>query len=140
MAANRTFTMIKPDAVESNHIGEIISQFEKENLHVAAIKMIKMTPDQAKEFYAEHKERPFYNDLVTFVTSGPVVLMVLQGDNAIAKNRDLMGATKNPAEGSLRHKFGKSITKNAVHGSDSVDSAKREISFFFQPSEIVNLK
>jgi nucleoside-diphosphate kinase len=135
----QTLSIIKPDAVRSNHIGEIITQFEKQQLCVGAIKMVKLSPEQAGEFYAEHKDRPFYSELVKFMTSGPIVVMVLEGKNAISKNREIMGATdpKKAAPGTLRATFAKSVTENSVHGSDSLESAKREISFFFKPNEIL---
>lgn len=139
LVAEQTLSIIKPDAVEANHIGEIIARFEKSGLHIAAIKMVKLTPEEAGKFYGVHEGKPFYNDLVAFVSSGPVVAMVLDGDNAIAKNREIMGAT-NPekaAAGTVRKDFAQSMTKNAVHGSDSPESAKTEIAFFFKPSEIV---
>jgi len=140
--AEQTLSIIKPDAVAKDHIGEIISRFEKNGLHVAALKMAKLNKDQAGEFYAEHKGRPFYADLVDFMTSGPVVIIALDGDNAIAKNRQLMGATdpKEAAAGTLRADFAESKSKNAVHGSDSLESATREVNFFFKPEEIVNSK
>lgn len=133
-----TLSIIKPDAVQGNHIGEIIQQFEANHLRVAGIKMVKLDSAKAGNFYAEHKERPFYPELVKFMTSGPVVVVVLEGDDAIAKNRALMGAT-NPAqasEGTLRRRFARTVSENAVHGSDSADSAKREIAFFFPPAEL----
>ncbi len=135
----QTLSIIKPDAVAGNHIGEIIARFEKNGLQVAGAKLIKLTPDQAAKFYAEHKQRPFYSDLVKFMTSGPVVLIVLKGENAVAKNRELMGATdpKKAAPGTIRADFAKSVTANSVHGSDSQESAKTEIDFFFKPEEIV---
>ncbi len=138
MAVERTLSIIKPDAVAKNVIGQIISRFENDGLKVVAAKMVQLTDDTAGGFYAEHKARPFFKDLVSFMTSGPVVVQVLEGDNAVAKNRDLMGAT-NPAQaapGTIRADFAKSIDANAVHGSDSVASAQREISYFFKPEEI----
>ena len=134
----KTFSIIKPDAVAKNVIGEINSRFEKAGLRIVAQKMVQLTEAQAGGFYAEHKERPFYNDLVSFMTSGPVVLQVLEGDNAVALNRELMGAT-NPKEatpGTIRADFAESIDENAVHGSDSETSAAREISFFFSELDI----
>ncbi|MEZ5542793.1 MAG: nucleoside-diphosphate kinase [Pseudomonadota bacterium] len=133
MAIERTFSIIKPDAVAKNAIGEIISRFEKNGLRVIAMKMLHLTKEQAGGFYAVHKERPFYNDLVAFMTSGPVVVQVLEGENAIKKNRELMGAT-NPAEaapGTIRADFAKTVDENAVHGSDGPDTAQQEIAFFF---------
>src|SRR5690606_32189053 len=135
----RTLSIIKPDAVASGHIGEIIEYFEHDGLKIAAAKLVRLTPEQAKEFYAEHKARPFYNDLVAYMTSGQVMIQVLEGEDAIARNRRIMGPT-NPVdaqEGTIRHDFGTDIEHNAVHGSDSATSAKREISFFFKDSEIL---
>jgi nucleoside-diphosphate kinase len=133
MAIERTFSIIKPDAVEKNVIGEIVSRFEKNGLRVIASKMVHLTKEQAGGFYAVHKERPFYNDLVEYMTSGPVVVQVLEGENAIMKNREIMGAT-NPAdaaEGTIRKDFATSIEENAVHGSDAPETAAQEIEFFF---------
>lgn len=138
MATERTLSIIKPDAVAKNVIGEISSRFEKAGLKIVAAKMIHLSREQAEGFYAEHSERPFFADLVGFMTSGPVVVQVLEGDSAIAANRELMGAT-NPKEadaGTIRADFAESIDANAVHGSDSPESAKREIDYFFQDSEI----
>ena len=135
----RTFSIIKPDATRRNLTGAINSRFETNGLRIVAQKRIRMTTEQAQGFYAEHKERPFYNDLVTFMTSGPVVVQVLEGDNAVVRNREIMGAT-NPANadaGTIRKDFAESIEANSVHGSDSPDSAKREIAFFFTDGEIV---
>lgn len=142
MAIERTFSIIKPNSVESNDIGGIISRFEKNGLHIAAAKLVKLTKEKAEGFYAEHKARPFFGELVEFMTRSPVMLLCLEGENAVAKNREVMGAT-NPAqaaEGTIRKDFAKSIGENAVHGSDSVEAAKRELSYFFEPSEIVNSK
>ncbi len=133
MATERTLSIIKPDAVAKNVIGEIVSRFEKAGLKVSAMQMKQLSQADAEGFYAEHKERPFFGDLVSFMTSGPVVVQVLEGENAIAKNRELMGAT-NPqeaAEGTIRRDFAESIDANAVHGSDSAASAAREIEYFF---------
>jgi nucleoside-diphosphate kinase len=133
MAIERTFSIIKPDAVAKNVIGEIVSRFEKNGLRIVGMKMLHLTKEQAQQFYAVHKERPFYNDLVEFMTSGPVVVQVLEGDNAISKNRELMGAT-NPAEaapGTIRADFAKTVDENAVHGSDAPETAAQEIEFFF---------
>jgi nucleoside-diphosphate kinase len=133
MAIERTFSIIKPDAVAKNVIGEIVSRFEKNGLRIIASKMVHLTREQAQGFYAVHKERPFYNDLVAFMTSGPVVVQVLEGENAISKNRELMGAT-NPAEaapGTIRADFAKTVDENAVHGSDAPETAAQEIEFFF---------
>jgi len=138
MAVERTLSIVKPDAVGKNVIGDILSRFEKAGLSIVAAKMVRLSDEQAGGFYAEHKERPFYNDLVAFMTSGPVVVQVLEGDNAIALNRELMGAT-NPqeaAEGTIRADFAQSVDANAVHGSDSPASAEREIAFFFAGEEI----
>ncbi len=129
----RTLSIIKPDAVKGNHIGDIISRFEKSGLKIAEIKMVRLSPSQAGEFYGEHHGKPFYDDLVRFMTSGPVVVIVLEGNNAIAKNREIMGAT-NPEKamkGTIRADFAQSVTENSVHGSDSPESAQREIGFFF---------
>ncbi|MBZ2170021.1 MULTISPECIES: nucleoside-diphosphate kinase [Marinobacter] len=138
MATERTLSIIKPDAVAKNVIGEIYSRFEKAGLKIVAAKMMHLTQEQAEGFYAEHKERPFFNDLVAFMTSGPVVVQVLEGEGAILKNRDLMGAT-NPKEadaGTIRADFASSIDANAVHGSDSAASAEREVAYFFNDNEI----
>jgi len=138
MAVERTLSIIKPDAVAKNVIGEILSRFEKAGLNIVAAKMQHLSREQAEGFYAEHKERPFFNDLVGFMTSGPVVVQVLEGENAIAKNRDLMGATnpKEAAPGTIRADFAQSIDANAAHGSDSPESAAREIAYFFSNEEI----
>lgn len=138
MAIERTLSIIKPDAVAKNVVGEIISRFEKAGLQVVAAKMQQLSKEQAEGFYAEHKERPFFGDLVSFMTSGPVVVQVLEGEDAIAKNRELMGAT-NPQEaaaGTIRADFAQSIDANAVHGSDSATSAAREVAYFFNDEEI----
>ncbi len=138
MAIQRTFSIVKPDAVARNLIGAIYSRFEQGGLQVVAAKMLQLTEEQAGGFYAEHAQRPFYNDLVAYMTSGPVVVQVLEGEDAIATNRKLMGAT-NPAEadaGTIRADFAESVEANAVHGSDSPESAKREIDFFFSAAEI----
>ncbi|NVK00430.1 MAG: nucleoside-diphosphate kinase [Oceanospirillaceae bacterium] len=133
MAIERTLSIIKPDAVAKNVIGEIVARFEKAGLKVVSMQMKQLSQADAEGFYAEHKERPFFGDLVSFMTSGPVVVQVLEGENAIALNRELMGAT-NPqeaAEGTIRRDFAESIDANAVHGSDSAASAEREIAYFF---------
>lgn len=133
MAIERTLSMIKPDAVAKNVIGEIYSRFEKGGLKIVASRMLHLTKEQAGEFYAVHKERPFYNDLVDFMTSGPIMAQVLEGEDAIAKNRELMGAT-NPAEaapGTIRADFAETVDENAVHGSDAAETAAVEIAFFF---------
>jgi nucleoside-diphosphate kinase len=135
----RTFSIVKPNAVEDNNIGNIVSRFEKEGLRIAAMKLTKLSKEKAEGFYIEHKERPFFGSLVSFMTSGPVVLMVLEGENAVEKNRKIMGAT-NPAqadENTLRKLYAKSIEANAVHGSDSQASADREINYFFDKNEVV---
>ena len=133
MAIETTLSIIKPDAVASNVIGAIISRFEQAGLKVAAAKMMHLSREQAEQFYAVHSERPFFNDLVAFMTQGPVMVMALHGENAIALNRELMGAT-NPKEalpGTIRADFAESIDANAVHGSDGEDTAKTEVAFFF---------
>lgn len=138
MAIERTLSIIKPDAVAKNVVGEIITRFEKAGLKVVAAKMMQLTKQQAGSFYEVHKERPFYNDLVNFISSGPVLVQVLEGENAIAMNRQVMGAT-NPAQaapGTIRADFAASIDENAVHGSDAPETAKQEISFFFQDNEL----
>ena len=138
MAVERTLSIIKPDAVGKNVIGEILTRFEKAGLTVVAAKMLQLDDEKAGGFYAEHKERPFFKDLVGFMTSGPVVVQVLEGEGAIAKNRELMGAT-NPQEaaaGTIRADFAQSIDANAVHGSDSAESAAREVAYFFAEDEI----
>lgn len=138
MAIERTFSIIKPDAVAKNVIGEIVSRFEKNGLRVVASRMVQLTQEQAEGFYAVHKERPFFKDLVSFMISGPVVVQVLEGENAVLKNRELMGAT-NPAEaapGTIRADFAESIDENAVHGSDAQETAKEEIAFFFSENDL----
>lgn len=138
MTVERTLSIIKPDAVAKNVIGEIIARFEQAGLKIAALKLQQLTKEQAEGFYAEHKERPFFGALVEFMTSGPVVVQVLEGEGAIVKNRDLMGAT-NPQEaeaGTIRADFAQSIDANAVHGSDSPESAAREISYFFDAADL----
>ncbi len=139
MATERTFSIIKPDATRRNLTGAITRMLEDSGLRVIASKRIHMTRDQAEGFYAVHRERPFYADLCTFMTSGPVVVQVLEGDNAVARNRAVMGAT-NPAEadeGTIRKTYAESIEANSVHGSDSPENARIEIDFFFKPEEIV---
>jgi nucleoside-diphosphate kinase len=135
----RTLSIIKPDAVAKNVIGKIIDRFESNGLRIAAMKKIKLTKEDAGKFYEVHKERPFYNDLCEYMSSGPVVVMVLEGDNAVAENRRLMGATdpKEAEPGTIRADFAESIEANAVHGSDSLENAKKEIAFFFAEREIV---
>ena len=139
MATERTFSIIKPDATARNLTGQIISRFEEAGLRIVASKRIHMTREQAEGFYAVHKERPFFNDLVSFMISGPVVVQVLEGDNAIVRNREIMGAT-NPADadaGTIRKDFAESIEANSVHGSDAPETAAEEIKFFFTDAEIV---
>ena len=133
MAIERTLSIIKPDAVAKNVIGEIYSRFEKNGLRIVAARMAWLSQHDAEGFYAVHKERPFYKDLVRYMTSGPVMVQVLEGENAIAKNRELMGATdpKKAAPGTIRADFAESIDANAVHGSDGPDTARQEIAFFF---------
>lgn len=136
--SERTLSIIKPDAVGCNEIGAILSKFEEAGLVIVAMKMLHLTKSQAEQFYDIHKDKPFFGEVVEFMTSGPVVVQVLEGENAIAKNREVMGAT-NPDQaekGTIREEFGKSIGENAVHGSDGPDTAAREISFFFQDNEI----
>ncbi len=135
----QTLSIIKPDAVKKNVVGKIIDRFESNGLRVAAMKKLQLSIEDASNFYAVHKERPFFKDLVEFMTSGPVVVIVLEGKNAVLKNRELMGATnpKEAARGTIRADFAESIDANAVHGSDSLENAKTEISFFFARKEIV---
>lgn len=138
MAIERTFSIIKPDAVAKNHIGAIYNRFETAGLKIVAAKMVHLTKEQAEGFYAEHSERPFFGALVSFMTSGPIMVQVLEGENAILANREIMGAT-NPAEaarGTLRADFADSIDENAVHGSDALASAEREIAYFFAADEL----
>jgi nucleoside-diphosphate kinase len=139
MAIERTFSIIKPDAVRRNLIGRIVSRFEENGLRPVAMKRIQMTRPQAEGFYAVHKERPFFGELVETMTSGPVVVQVLEGDNAILKNREIMGATNpaNAAEGTIRKDFALSVGENSVHGSDAPETAKTEIAYFFNDDEIV---
>ncbi len=133
MAVERTLSIIKPDAVTNNVIGQILTRFEKAGLRIIAARMLRLSRQDAEGFYAVHRERPFFRDLVEFMTSGPVMVQVLEGDNAIQKNRDLMGATdpKKAAAGTIRADFAQSIDANAVHGSDGADTAKVEIAYFF---------
>lgn len=138
MAIERTFSIVKPDAVAANKIGSIYQRFEDAGLRVIAAKMVHLSQERAEAFYAVHKERPFFNDLVNFMVSGPVMVQVLEGEDAIKKNREVMGAT-NPAEaepGTIRADFASSIDENAVHGSDAPETAAEEIRFFFDESEI----
>ena len=138
MAIERTFSIIKPDAVAKNIIGEIYSRFEKNGLRIVAAKMLHLTQNQAEGFYAEHKERGFFKDLVAFMISGPVMIQVLEGENAVLKHREIMGATnpKEAAPGTIRADFANSIDENAVHGSDALETAKREIAYFFSDNEL----
>ena len=138
MAVERTLSIIKPDAVAKNLIGKIYSRFEDQGLRIVAAKMLQLSREQAGAFYAVHRERPFYNDLVNFMTSGPVMVQVLEGDDAINRNREIMGAT-NPQEaapGSIRADFAQTVDENAVHGSDGPDTAGTEIEFFFKSDEL----
>jgi nucleoside-diphosphate kinase len=138
MAIERTLSIVKPDAVAKNIIGEIYSRFEKGGLQIVAAKMLHLSREQAEGFYAVHRERPFYKDLVEFMTSGPVMVQVLEGENAIARNRELMGATnpKDAAPGTIRADFAETVDENAVHGSDAPETAANEIAFFFGENEI----
>ena len=138
MAVERTLSIIKPDAVGKNHIGDIYNRFEQAGLKIIAARMKHMTPGEAEGFYAVHKDRPFFKDLVRFMTTGPVMVSVLEGENAVAKHRDIMGATdpKKAAKGTIRADFATSIDENAVHGSDSLENAKSEISYFFRTTEL----
>ena len=138
MSIEQTLSIIKPDAVADNQIGAIITCFEKRNLKVVAGKMVQLSKEQAEQFYDIHRERPFFNDLVNFMVSGPVFVQVLEGENAVLENREIMGATnpKEAAPGTIRAEYAKSIDENAVHGSDSLENAKKEISFFFKSSEL----
>lgn len=141
MATERTFSIIKPNAVKKNVIGDIITQFETSGLKIAAARLTMLSKEKCELFYAEHKERPFFGELVSFMTSGPVMLMCLAGENAVLKNREIMGATdpKKAAPGSIRAKHGDSMGENAVHGSDSIASAERELAIFFDKHELVNM-
>lgn len=138
MAIERTLSIVKPDAVAKNVIGEVYNRFEKAGLRVVAARMMHLTREQAEGFYAVHRERPFYRDLVAFMTSGPVMVQVLEGENAVARNREVMGATNpaNAAPGTIRADFATSVEENAVHGSDAPATAATEIAFFFRPDEI----
>jgi len=138
VAVERTLSIIKPDAVGKNHIGDIYNRFEKAGLKIIAARMKHMTPGEAEGFYAIHKERPFFKDLVRFMTTGPVMVSVLEGPNAVAKHREIMGATdpKKAEKGTIRADFAKSIDENAVHGSDSLENARNEISYFFRTTEL----
>lgn len=138
MAIERTLSIVKPSAVRDNHIGAILAKFEAAGLRIVAAKMLRLSPAQAGAFYAVHRDKPFYGELVEAMTSGPVVVQVLEGEKAIQANRDIMGATNpaNAAPGTIRAEFAASITENAVHGSDGPDTARAEIGFFFSESEI----
>src|SRR3569623_3853716 len=138
MATERTLSIIKPDGVAKNIIGDINRHFKGTRLRIVAARMVHLSNEQAQAFYAVHKERPFYNDLFKFMTSGPEMSQVLEGDNAVAKHRDIMGATnpKNAAPGTIRADFADSVEENAVHGSDAADTAKQEIEFFFKTGEL----
>lgn len=138
MSVEQTLSIVKPDAVAKNVIGKILSRFEEAGLKIVAAKMLHLSKDQAESFYAVHKERPFFGDLVKFMTQGPVLVQVLEGEGAIKKNRDVMGATnpKEAAAGTIRADFADSIDANAVHGSDAPETAKEEIAFFFAQDEI----
>lgn len=138
MSVERTLSIIKPDAVAKGVIGEILSRFEKNGLKIVAIKMLHLSKEQAEAFYAVHKDRPFYSSLVEFMTSGPVVVQVLEGEGAVVKNREIMGATdpQQADSGTIRADFADSIEANAVHGSDSLENARQEVSFFFESDEI----
>jgi nucleoside-diphosphate kinase len=138
MAIERTFSIIKPDAVAKNVIGQIYSRFEANGLQIVAAKMLHLTKEQAEGFYAEHSERGFFNDLIAFMISGPVMMQVLEGENAVLKHRDIMGATnpKDAAAGTIRADFANSIDENAVHGSDALETAAREIAYFFSADEL----
>jgi nucleoside-diphosphate kinase len=138
MAVERTLSIIKPDAVAKNVIGQILSRFEQADLRIVAAKMVQLSQADAEGFYAEHKERPFFKDLVSFMTSGPVVVQVLEGEGAVLKNRELMGATnpKEAAPGTIRADFADSIDANAVHGSDAAETAAQEIKYFFGDADV----
>ena len=140
MAIEKTFSIVKPNAVGKNNIGKIIDRFESKGLRVAAAKFTKLSKEKAEGFYIEHKERPFFGSLVNFMTSGPVLLMVLEGENAVLANREIMGATdpSKAAPGTIRKDFADSIEANAVHGSDSTTAADREISYFFEKSDVIS--
>ncbi|MCB0350147.1 MAG: nucleoside-diphosphate kinase [Bdellovibrionales bacterium] len=140
MSTETTFSIIKPNAIKKNAIGGIISKFEENGLKISAAKLVHLKKAQCEEFYAEHKERPFFGELVSFMTSGPVMLMALTGENAVLRNREIMGATdpSKAAPGTLRALYGDNMGENAVHGSDSAASAARELALFFKPEEFVN--
>lgn len=138
MAIERTLSIVKPDAVAANKIGEIYARFEHAGLRIIAARMLNLTQAEAEGFYAVHRERPFFNDLVRFMSSGPVMVQVLEGENAVARNREIMGATNpaNAAPGTIRRDFAASVQENAVHGSDAVDTARTEISYFFRTIDL----
>ncbi len=138
MGIERTFAIIKPNAIEKNVTGQVMSRWEQKGLRVSAAKLVRLTREKAEGFYIEHKDRPFFQSLVHFMTSGPVLLLVLEGENAILLNREIMGATdpKKAADGTIRKDFADSIEANAVHGSDSANSAEREIAYFFEKTEL----
>jgi nucleoside-diphosphate kinase len=138
MAMERTLSIIKPDGLEKGVIGEIVARFEKQGLKPVAMRLVHLSPREAEGFYAVHRARPFFKDLVAFMTSGPVVLMVLEGENAIQRNRDIMGATNpaNAAPGTIRKDFATDVEKNTVHGSDGPETAKAEIAYFFRDTEL----
>ena len=140
MPIERTFSIIKPDAVANNAIGSIVAKFEAGGLRVVAQRMVRLSEAQARGFYAVHEQRPFYGDLVKFMTEGPVVVQVLEGENAIARNREIMGATnsKEAAPGTIRNEFGTDIERNAVHGSDAPETARTEIAFFFSEADLTS--
>ena len=140
MAVEQTLSIIKPDGVKNNHVGEILRRFEAAGLTVRVLKSLHLSKAEAQGFYAVHKERPFYNDLVAFMTEGPVVVQVLEGENAIARNREIMGATnsKEAAPGTVRNEFGTDIERNAVHGSDAPETAATEIAFFFSEADLTS--
>jgi nucleoside-diphosphate kinase len=140
MATERTLSIVKPSSVADNNIGGILNKFESAGLTIVAAKMLQLSQEQAEGFYAVHKDRPFFGELVEFMLSGPIMVQVLEGEDAIKRNRDIMGAT-NPADaepGTIRAEFGKDISENAVHGSDAPETAKTEIAFFFKDSEIIS--
>ena len=141
MSIEQTFSIIKPNAMKKNCLGDIVSMFEANGLKIAAAKILVISRSKCEEFYGEHKARPFFGELVSFMTSGPVMLMCLQGENAVAKNREIMGATdpKKASPGTIRFKFGDNVGENAAHGSDSLESANRELALFFEKQEICNI-
>ncbi len=138
MSLERTLSIVKPDGVRRNVIGDVYNRFEKAGLRIVAARMLRLSQAQAESFYGIHRERPFFRDLVSYMTSGPVIVQVLEGENAVAKNRDIMGATdpKKAAQGTIRADLAESIEQNVVHGSDSVENAAREVAFFFAETEL----